>query len=91
MLPVLEAAAGSPTRVHLVKPVTGAEDFAFIAERVPSVYIRLGGRPAAVREDDAPAHHTPEFYVDDSQLGVGVRALVGLVGMAVEQVQHASR
>ena len=77
MLPVLRAVAGDD-RVHLRKPVTGAEDFAFVAERVPGFYINLGGRPSNVAEADAPAHHTPEFYVDDSGLGLGVRAMTAM-------------
>jgi amidohydrolase len=77
MLPVLLAVAGDE-HVHLRRPVTGAEDFAFIAERVPGFYINLGGRPAHVAEEDAPAHHTPEFHVDDSGLGLGVRAMTAM-------------
>ncbi len=77
MLPVLRAIAGED-RVHLRRPVTGAEDFSFIAERVPGFYINLGGRPADVAEEDAAPHHTPEFYVDDSGLGVGVRAMTAM-------------
>jgi amidohydrolase len=77
MVPVLQRVAGVE-RVHLRKPVTGAEDFSFIAERVPGFYINLGGRPSHVAEEDAPAHHTPEFQVDDSGLGVGVRAMTAM-------------
>jgi amidohydrolase len=77
MVPVLEAVAG-PGRVQLRRPVTGAEDFAFFAEKVPGFYITLGGRPAHVAEADAPAHHTPEFHVDDSGLGLGVRAMTAM-------------
>ena len=77
MVPVLESVAG-PGRVHLLRPETGAEDFSFIAERVPSLYIQLGGRPAHVKEEDAADHHTPDFYVDDSGLGLGVRAMTAM-------------
>jgi amidohydrolase len=77
MIPVLEAVAG-PGRAHAQRPVTGAEDFAFIAEQVPSIYIGLGGRPAHVAREDAPSHHTPEFFVDDSGLNLGVRALTAM-------------
>ncbi|HEX8903284.1 MAG TPA: amidohydrolase, partial [Longimicrobiaceae bacterium] len=77
MAPVLEAVAGRGKAVR-VKPETGAEDFSFIADRVPSVYIKLGGRPSNVKREDAADHHTPDFYVDDSRLDVGVRALTGL-------------
>lgn len=77
MIPILEAVAG-PGRALPKRPVTGAEDFSFIAEQVPSVYINLGGRPAHVAKDTAPSHHTPEFFVDDSGLNLGVRALTAM-------------
>jgi amidohydrolase len=77
MLPALEAAAGAG-KVHLLKPATGAEDFSFIAERVPSFFIQLGGRPANVKESEAADHHTPDFFIDDSGLDVGVRALTAM-------------
>jgi amidohydrolase len=77
MVPVLQSVAGAD-RVRLLRPETGAEDFSFIAERVPSLYIQLGGRPPNVTEDAAADHHTPDFYVDDSGLGLGVRALTAM-------------
>jgi amidohydrolase len=77
MLPVLEAVAGAD-RVQLTPAQTGAEDFAFFAERVPGFYIRLGGRPGDVAREDASDHHTPDFYVDDSGLGLGVRAMTAM-------------
>lgn len=77
MVPVLESVAGAG-RARLMKPETGAEDFAFIAERVPSVYIYIGGRPANVAVADAADHHTPDFYIDESGFGLGVRALTAM-------------
>ena len=77
MVPVLEAVAG-PGRARLMRPETGAEDFAFIAERVPSVYINIGGRPANVAPGDAADHHTPDFFIDESGFGLGVRALTAM-------------
>ena len=77
MVPALRAAAGAD-HVHLFRAETGAEDFSFIANKVPSLYIQLGGRPANVKEEDAADHHTPDFFIDDSGLDVGVRALTAL-------------
>ena len=77
MLPVLKAVAG-PDRVVQLPPETGAEDFSFAAERVPGLYIALGGRPANVSEADAPSHHTPTFMIDESALVLGVRAMTAL-------------
>jgi amidohydrolase len=77
MIPVLEQVAGTG-KLHQTKPETGAEDFAFIAEKVPSFYIGLGGRPANVSFEDAADHHTPDFYIDDSGLDLGVSALTAM-------------
>ena len=77
MVPILQAVAGKD-RVHQSRPATGAEDYSFIAEKVPSFYIGLGGRPANVSEADAADHHTPDFYIDDSGLGLGVKALTAM-------------
>jgi amidohydrolase len=74
MLPVLQAVAG-PERVERLKPITGAEDFSFIANEVPSLYISLGGMPPGQDPAEVAAHHTPDFYVDESGLDVGVKAL----------------
>lgn len=74
MLPSLQAAAG-PENVHLRKAVTGAEDFSFFAQEAPGFYFFLGGMEPGTDPADAPAHHTPEFYVSEAGLMVGVKAL----------------
>ena len=76
-VPALVAAAGAD-RVHVVPPRTGAEDFSFFAREVPGFYFVLGGRPPEVAEEDAPAHHTPDFFVSEAGLPVGVRAMTGV-------------
>lgn len=77
MIPVLESVAGKD-RVHLSPAETGAEDFSFVADKVPGFYIQLGGRPANVAENDAADHHTPDFFIDDSGLDLGVRAMTAM-------------
>lgn len=77
MLPTLVRTAGD-TNVINAKPVTGAEDFSFFQEEIPGVYLWLGGKPLDVAAVDSPAHHTPEFYVDDSGMKLGVELLVNL-------------
>lgn len=72
MISTIEKAAGKDN-VHLVNAVTGAEDFAFYANEVPSLFLFLGGMPADA-EKPAP-HHTPDFYVDDAGMKLGVRTL----------------
>jgi amidohydrolase len=77
MVPVLEGAVGAD-RVHLRPPLMAGEDFAFIAEQVPGLYIRLGGRSPDIAEADAPAHHTPDFFIDETGFVNGVRALTAM-------------
>ncbi len=76
MVSMLEAMA--PGQIQRTPAETGAEDFAFVADRVPSFYIQLGGRPAEVAVADAADHHTPDFFIDDSGLTLGVRAMTAM-------------
>jgi amidohydrolase len=89
MLPVLQSVAGSG-RVHELPPATGAEDFSFIAEKIPSFYITLGGRPANVTKVAAPDHHTPDFYVDEGGLTLGVRAMTAMALHYLQTHQRAT-
>ena len=65
MLPTLQRTAGKDGAV-LAKAVTGAEDFSFYQEQIPGLFLWVGGKPLDVPEADSPAHHTPDFYVDDT-------------------------
>lgn len=58
--------------------ITGAEDFSYFAQQVPGFYFFLGGKPLDVPEAEAAAHHTPDFYIDESGLALGVEALLAL-------------
>ena len=78
MVPVLQAVIGAD-KVVARKAVTGAEDFSFVQEKVPGFYFFIGGRRKDVPVEQAPAHHTPDFHVEDTDLEVGVKAFVGLV------------
>lgn len=77
MVPTLEAVAGADN-VKLINAITGAEDFSFFAQEVPGFYFFLGGKPKGVPVSDVAAHHTPDFYIDESGLPLGVRALTQL-------------
>jgi hypothetical protein len=35
--------------------------------------------PAGMAPSNAPGHHTPDFYIDDSRLDVGVKAFCQIV------------
>ena len=90
MAPTLEATAGKGN-AEIRLPVTGAEDFSFFAREVPGLFFFLGGMPAGTDEANAPAHHTPEFYVDDSGLKLGVRAFCNLTLDYMKMHQEAGR
>ncbi len=77
MLPSLEETAGKEN-VFLRNAVTGAEDFSYFAQEVPGLFIFLGGMPADMKPEEAAPHHTPDFYIDDSGLKLGVRTLCNL-------------
>jgi len=77
MLPTLERVAGKEN-VDLVVARTGAEDFSFYALEVPGLFIFLGGRPSDIARAEASNHHTPDFYIDESGMILGVRTMVNL-------------
>ena len=78
MLPSLEKAAGKGN-VTLQRWVTGAEDFAFYGAKAPAFFFYVGGMPAGKDPNTAADHHTPDFYIDDSRLDVGVKAFANIV------------
>jgi amidohydrolase len=58
---------------------TGGEDFAFYGDKAPALFFNLGGRPVGADASKEGGHHTPDFYVDDSKLDVGVKAFCHLI------------
>jgi amidohydrolase len=74
MLPSLQQVAGQEN-VKLVKAITGAEDFSFFQKKIPGLYFFLGAMPKGTKIEDAPPHHSPDFYIDESGLKLGIRAL----------------
>jgi amidohydrolase len=77
VLPTLVRTAGKENLIDS-KAVTGAEDFSFFQQEIPGVYLWIGGKPLDVSEEDSPAHHTPEFFVDDSGMKLGVKLLTNM-------------
>lgn len=86
MLPTLFTAAGEDN-VILTSAVTGAEDFSFFAREIPGFFLFLGGRSKSVNPLDAAPHHTPDFFIDESGMKLGVRTLCYLTldYMKIEQ------
>jgi amidohydrolase len=66
--------AHAAIRVESLPPTMGGEDFAYFAQRVPGVHVRLG-----IRSEAAGATHpghSAEFRIDEAALPVGVQTLV---------------
>jgi amidohydrolase len=76
-LPSLKRVAGEGSVLE-IPPITGAEDFSFFQKEVPGFFFFLGGKPLGVTEEDAAPHHTPDLFIDESGLTLGVKALTSL-------------
>ena len=74
MLHSLHQVAGKEN-VKLIKAITGAEDFSFFQKQIPGMYFFVGAMPESTRPEDAPPHHSPDFYIDEGCLKLGIRAL----------------
>ncbi|GGD39688.1 amidohydrolase [Muriicola marianensis] len=75
MLPTLERVAGEDN-VQEQKAITGAEDFSYFQREVPGFFFFLGGMTPGNTKPFP--HHTPDFFIDDSGLILGVKALTEL-------------
>jgi amidohydrolase len=75
VLPSLEKAAGKGN-VVLQDPLTGSEDFSFFAQQAPGFYFFLGVTPKGQDPERADTNHSPRFFVDESALPLGTRALL---------------
>ena len=77
MIPSIQQTAGKEN-VILRPPHTGAEDFSFYQQKAPGLFFDLGGMPKGSNSKTVPSHHTPDFYIDESSLVIGVKALANL-------------
>ena len=78
MLPTLQAVAGGAANVKEIKAVTGAEDFSFYQEKVPGLFVFVGGMTKGQDPAATADHHTAGFRIDESGLMLGVKTLATL-------------
>jgi amidohydrolase len=64
--------------VNRMDAITGAEDFSFFQQKIPGVYFFIGGKSKDLPVSEAPAHHTPEFFIDESGMKLGVEVMTQL-------------
>jgi amidohydrolase len=74
MIGTLQNVAGKEN-VSLIPAKTGAEDFSYFQQKVPGLFFFLGGMPKGKNVEEAAPHHTPDFYLDEGSLVLGVRSL----------------
>jgi amidohydrolase len=77
-VPSLETAVGAGNVVPM-DLVMGAEDFSYYAKQVPGFFFFVGSTPPDVDPLTAPSNHSPEFFVDETALKVGTRAMLQIV------------
>ena len=73
MVPVLERAADGDAT--LVERTGASEDFSFFLNEVPGLFFFLGIVPRDQELSSAAPNHSPNFFIEESALVVGVRAL----------------
>ncbi|CAM3963329.1 amidohydrolase [Pseudoalteromonas byunsanensis] len=78
MLPTLEGLVGKDNLKEL-DLITGAEDFSYYALQTPGLFLMLGVTPKDKPLSEVASNHSPNFYVDESALAVGVSTLTSLV------------
>src|SRR5690606_40788250 len=77
MVGSLQKAAGAE-KVVRINAVTGAEDFAFYQKKIPGFFFFIGGLPPGQDPAKAPAHHTPDFMIDERAMLIGVKAMMNV-------------
>ncbi len=77
MLPTLRRVAGDG-KVILFPKITGAEDFSFLAQKAPGLFVFLGGSTPGTDLSKVAYNHSPRFRVDESALKLGVRTMTQL-------------
>jgi amidohydrolase len=77
MVGSLERAAGREN-VLRINAVTGAEDFAFFQQKVPGLFFFVGAMVPDQDPRTVPAHHTPDFMIDERGMLIGLRAMLNV-------------
>lgn len=75
MIASLQKAAGAENVVR-INAVTGAEDFAFYQQKVPGFFFFVGAMPPDQDPNKVPAHHTPDFMIDERGFITGLKAML---------------
>lgn len=75
MVPSLRRAVGDANVVEMDLNM-GAEDFSYYAREVPGFFFFVGATPQGRDPVKAPSNHSPEFFLDESALDIGLRSML---------------
>lgn len=84
MIPVLKSALGAKS-VIISPPITGSEDFAFYAQKIPAMFFFLGVNPPDADPKQLAPPHSPYFCADEGSIIVGIRAIANLAAAYLEK------
>jgi amidohydrolase len=73
--PSLARAVGNDNVVAM-DLVMAAEDFPLLAKEMPGFYFFVGSTPPTQDPITAPSNHSPEFFLDEAALDVGLRSML---------------
>jgi amidohydrolase len=81
---VIAEVLGVERSIPQANPLTGAEDFSYVLERVPGAFVMVGACPPGTDPATAPFNHSAEAVFDDSVLsdGAAVHAELALRRLA---------
>jgi len=74
MRPSLEKAIGKDKVIEPL-PGMGSEDFSYFANEIPAMFFFVGATPAE-HVGKAAVNHSPEFFMDEGALEVGLRSML---------------
>ncbi|MBL0741739.1 amidohydrolase [Chryseolinea lacunae] len=77
MVASLQRAAGA-ANVASIHAVTGAEDFGFYQQKIPGFFFFVGAMPPDQDPNKVPAHHTPDFMIDERGMLTGLKAMLNV-------------
>ncbi len=90
MVSSLEKAAGKENVIR-INAVTGAEDFAFFQKKVPGLFFFVGAMPSNQDPAKVPAHHTPDFMIDEQGMLTGLKAMLNVTLDYMNMPKHNLR
>ncbi len=82
---------GADAVLEAPTPISGAEDFSYVLQRVPGAYLFVGACPPGTDPSTAPANHSPRAVHDDAVLPRTAALLAELAARSLSRPAAAER